>query len=614
MSFEIGTAVGPYKIIEKVGQGGMATVYKAYHDALDRHIAIKVLHTVFKDNEPFLRRFSREAKVIARLEHPHIVPIYDISKHDGYPFLIMRFIDGETLKDRMSAGALSRPEISRIASAIAQALDYAHGEGILHRDIKPSNILLTPRGGVYITDFGLARLTQAGESTLSQDMIMGTPQYISPEQAKGIKELDGRTDIYSFGIVLYEMVTGQVPFQSDTGYSIIHSQIFDNPPLPSSLNKNISPALELVLLKVLSKEPENRHGTAAELISDFQNTMVNMPMDMSPRGTTPAPDYTAAGVTDVQTPALHDLSDAPSSEVTAVLPKKKKARGNGRLIAIGIFLGMIICAIAFFIIIRIQNERDTEVPATEATVENDGQIDQPSDDNPPTNTAESATDSNRPDIIDGLPQFELPERIRTIEQLEQLHEQMPDNSIITLELAAAHLRDDNTESAQGLVGELFEGIRRPVGIVALAENLLENEQFELAEIALEEGLIRFSSEKILQQMLMMTYIFNGKSANEVEQYLERLSSNNPSSSTIHIGQAYITVQEDEPKDAFQIAEDGFDDGNADYPADIMFLIGKLLLIFDDIESATEAFQAALELDPPEWLVVQIEAGIMEAEQ
>ncbi|MFQ5420488.1 MAG: serine/threonine-protein kinase, partial [Anaerolineae bacterium] len=259
MSFADGTAVGSYKIIEKLGQGGMATVYRAYHEALDRYVAIKVLHAAYKDDEVFLRRFTREARVVARLEHQHIVPVYDFAEHEGYPYLVMRFVEGETLKERMSQGALSRPEILRVAAAVAQALDYAHAQGVLHRDIKPSNILLTKGGGVFIADFGLARITQAGESTMSQDMIMGTPQYISPEQAKGVKEIDGRTDIYSFAIVLYEMLTGQVPFQSDTSYAIIHAQIFDPPPRPSLINDKISTAVEEVLLKGLNKEPADRY-------------------------------------------------------------------------------------------------------------------------------------------------------------------------------------------------------------------------------------------------------------------------------------------------------------------------------------------------------------------
>ena len=275
MSFEIGSTVGAYEIVKKLGQGGMATVYQAYHAALDRHVAIKVLHATFKDDNSFLRRFSREAKVVAKLEHAHIVPVYDFAEHDGYPYLVMRYIEGETLKERMAQGILPKSEIVRVATAVAQALDYAHQQGVLHRDIKPSNILLTKGGGVYIADFGLARITQAGESTLSQDMIMGTPQYISPEQAKGETDIDGRTDVYSFAIVLYELVTGRVPFQSDTSYAIIHAQIFDPPPPPSQLNSKIGPALEAVLLQALSKAPADRYQTAGELAAALHTALLD---------------------------------------------------------------------------------------------------------------------------------------------------------------------------------------------------------------------------------------------------------------------------------------------------------------------------------------------------
>lgn len=226
MSFVVGEQVGGYKITAKVGQGGMATVYRAYHEALDRYVAIKVLHPLYSGDESFLRRFEREARLVARLEHPNIVPIYDFAYHNEHPYLVMRYVEGQTLKERQHRGDFSQSEIRAIVSAIASGLDYAHSQGVLHRDIKPSNILLTPEGGVYITDFGLARMAQAGTSTMSQDMMLGTPQYISPEQARGDVELDGRTDLYSLGIVLYEMVTGRVPFKSDTPYSIIHDHIF----------------------------------------------------------------------------------------------------------------------------------------------------------------------------------------------------------------------------------------------------------------------------------------------------------------------------------------------------------------------------------------------------
>ena len=203
MPFAAGETVGPYRVIEQLGQGGMATVYKAYHPALDRYVALKVLHPAFREDASFLMRFQREAKVIAKLEHPHIVPIYDYAEHLGQPYLVMKFIEGETLKARLARGPLAPDEALRILQAVGAALTHAHRQGILHRDIKPSNILLTPSGEVYLADFGLARIAELGATTLSADMLLGTPHYISPEQGQGRRDLDAGTDIYSLGVVLY---------------------------------------------------------------------------------------------------------------------------------------------------------------------------------------------------------------------------------------------------------------------------------------------------------------------------------------------------------------------------------------------------------------------------
>ncbi len=269
MSFAIGENVGPYRIMEQLGQGGMATVYKAYHASLDRYVAIKVLHRAFMEDPNFLARFQREARVVARLEHPNIVPIYDFSEQGGQPYLVMKFIEGETLKARMLRGPLTKEEGCRIVEAIGQGLSYAHSRGVLHRDIKPSNVLLSPDGGIYLADFGLARMAQAGESTLSSDMMLGTPQYISPEQARGERDLDEGTDIYSFGVVLYEMVVGRVPFSADTPFSIIHDHIYTPLPLPHTLNPRVPEAAERVLLKALSKERADRFQNVEQLVAAF---------------------------------------------------------------------------------------------------------------------------------------------------------------------------------------------------------------------------------------------------------------------------------------------------------------------------------------------------------
>ncbi|HSB91367.1 MAG TPA: protein kinase [Anaerolineales bacterium] len=273
MSFAIGENVGPYRILEQLGQGGMATVFKGYHAALDRYVAIKVLHPAFLQDPNFQARFQREARVVARLDHPNIVPIYDFAEHEGQPYLVMKFIEGMTLKARLGQAPLGIEEGLRIVEAAGAALAYAHKSGVLHRDIKPSNILLAPEGSIYLADFGLARMAQAGESTLSNDMMLGTPQYISPEQARGEGKLDEGSDIYSFGVVLYEMVVGKVPFSADTPFSIIHDHIYKPLPLPRSINPRVPEAVERVLLKALAKERSDRFQTVEGMVEAFRRAV-----------------------------------------------------------------------------------------------------------------------------------------------------------------------------------------------------------------------------------------------------------------------------------------------------------------------------------------------------
>src|SRR5512142_1107370 len=280
MSFNVGENVVPYRIVQQLGQGGMATVYKAFHAALDRYVALKALHPAFGEDPNFEARFQREARLVARLEHAHIVPIYDYAEHEGRPYLVMKYIEGETLKARLQKGPLTTAEITNVVESVGSALAYAHKQGILHRDIKPSNVLIGTDGVMWLADFGLARIAQAAESTLSSDMIMGTPQYISPEQAMGEKKLDEGTDIYSFGVMLYEMVVGQVPFNADTPFSIIHDHIYSPLPMPRLINPKVPEPVERVLLKALAQDRTARHPDVDALVKAFKEAWVEAGVPM----------------------------------------------------------------------------------------------------------------------------------------------------------------------------------------------------------------------------------------------------------------------------------------------------------------------------------------------
>lgn len=318
MSFTIGENVGPYRVVEQLGQGGMATVFKAYHAGLDRYVAIKVLHPAFKEDANFLARFQREARVVAKLEHPNIVPVYDFAEHNGAPYLVMKFIEGETLKARLQRERLSLKETLGVLEAVGGGLDYAHKQGILHRDIKSSNIMLAADGGTYLADFGLARIASAGESTLSMDSMVGTPHYMSPEQARGVKDLDAGTDIYSLGVVLYELVVGRLPYSADTPFAIIHDHIFTPLPMPRAVNVNVPEVVERVLLKALAKDRADRFTDVASMVNAFRmavsgvdSGVVALPagLPVSPAAPTAPGAATVAGT--VVTPKLEPTLTTP---------------------------------------------------------------------------------------------------------------------------------------------------------------------------------------------------------------------------------------------------------------------------------------------------------------
>jgi serine/threonine protein kinase len=269
-----GQMLGPYRIINQIGKGGMATVYKAYQPSVDRYVAVKVLPSQLAESKEFATRFQQEARIIAKLEHPHILPVFDYGESDGIAYFVMRYLEAGTLKDKMVAHRpLPLNEIDRIFTQLTDALSYAHSFGIIHRDLKPANALIDSHGNIFLTDFGIAKLLESASPRLTQtDAIMGTPAYISPEQAQA-GTVDQRSDIYSLGIILYEMVTGRVPFAADTPLAIILKHISDPLPLPSLIKSDIPASIEQVILKALAKDPKDRFATAAEFLSAWKRAL-----------------------------------------------------------------------------------------------------------------------------------------------------------------------------------------------------------------------------------------------------------------------------------------------------------------------------------------------------
>jgi serine/threonine protein kinase len=258
-----GKAWGRFQIIEERGRGGMAVVYKAYDGILQRTVALKVLLPLLAANEEFNQRFHREAITAANLKHPNIVVIYDVGSHEKFQYIVMEYLEGPTLQQEIrQKGALLFARVMYIVGQLADALDYAHQQGLVHRDIKPANIIIGTQDHITLTDFGLVKAASSSKIT-GEGAAMGTLKYMSPEQAVG-KTLDFRSDIYSLGVVVYEMLVSETPFTGTTPYQTLHELIYEPPPPLSRRNPRVKPEVEQVVLQALAKEPARRFRTSGQ--------------------------------------------------------------------------------------------------------------------------------------------------------------------------------------------------------------------------------------------------------------------------------------------------------------------------------------------------------------
>jgi len=341
---------GRYEATHLVARGGMAQVYRAMDRQLDRPVALKVLFPELSVDRTFVERFRREAQAAANLSHPNIVPVFDWGEDDGAYFIVMEYIDGRPLSAVLRDPQPVPPtQIATIGAGVAAALAFAHRHGVVHRDVKPGNVLITPEGDVKVTDFGIARAVNTEESLTQTGAVMGTAAYFSPEQAEG-KGVDSRSDIYSLGVVLYEMAVGRPPFTGDSPVAVASKHVRDTPALPREVNPQVPVALEAVIMKAMAKLPDDRYRSAEELRADLLRFADGRPVEAADPGVTSM--LAAVGATEAVPTTTGRTMAVPADGGPAFtssddLERQKRTR---RLIIVLIVLLLALAVIAFFLL------------------------------------------------------------------------------------------------------------------------------------------------------------------------------------------------------------------------------------------------------------------------
>jgi serine/threonine-protein kinase len=354
-----GKQLGQYRIVSPLGEGGMAAVYKAYQAVMDRYVALKILPRHFAADPQFVGRFEQEAKVIAKLQHVHILPVHDFGTEDGYTYIVMPYVETGTIAELLHGKPLPLKQIRKIITQVADALGHAHARGLVHRDVKPSNILIDEDGNSLLTDFGIAKMVEATIQFTQTGAILGTPAYMSPEQIKG-ETLDGRSDIYSLGVVMYEMATGRPPYRAETPPAIFVKHLHDPLPPPRSFNPELPQNLERVILKTLAKDQNDRYASVSEMSQAIQSAIpeVSLPETLV-KTPEPDPDETIVeAYVGVQEEMPHTEvevePDVLEPAIESVIEREplKLPGGLSRVALIGgagvIFIGMAIVAVLLF--------------------------------------------------------------------------------------------------------------------------------------------------------------------------------------------------------------------------------------------------------------------------
>ena len=346
-----------YQVEARIGAGGMAEVFRGFDPVLSRTVAIKVLLPQFARDTSFVHRFRREAQAAARLNQPNIVGVYDTGSDDDTQFIVMEFIEGRTLAEFMETGRKpTAVQAAEIAQKICAAIAAAHAQGVIHRDIKPGNVMITRDGTVKVMDFGIARML--GPETAPQtSAVLGTASYLSPEQAQGTP-VDARTDIYSLGTVLYELLTGRPPFTGDSSVAVAYKQVNETAVLPSSVNPEVPARLDAVVMKALSKNPSNRYQSAEEFSDDLARVIAGREVEATPLMPTLVGDATQV----INRPPSH----------TAVLPPAEEPKGSGRKVWLGVLIGLLLFALLAgggYLLVNSLTGDDTDSPSPFVTID-----------------------------------------------------------------------------------------------------------------------------------------------------------------------------------------------------------------------------------------------------
>jgi tetratricopeptide (TPR) repeat protein/tRNA A-37 threonylcarbamoyl transferase component Bud32 len=336
-----GRNLGPYRLLEQLGAGGMATVYKAYHAAMDRYVAIKVLPPHLARDPNFRARFEREARTIARLEHRYILPVHDVAENDGIPYLVMRYTDSGDLAGLIASERLTTQRMIELVGQVAEALDYAHRQGVIHRDIKPANVLISRDGDALLADFGIAKIYEDTLQLTGEGHMVGTPAYMAPEQLQG-KAVDARTDVYALGVVLYQALTGECPFVAETPLAVAMMHIHNPLRPPRQINSTIPDPIERIILRAMAKNAADRYQTAGEMADALRQAA----------GLTPLPGAIVSLSPVVATPP--SAPAVPPSVATQVLDAGVPQRAGARTwwIAGASVAALVVVAALAFILTR----------------------------------------------------------------------------------------------------------------------------------------------------------------------------------------------------------------------------------------------------------------------